>query len=1113
MLRYFSIASLLAIAAIALALGIGYERLARDNLITLSERNNQALTQLFANALQRDFAGFLSAAGNLQTEELQRHPMTAALHEFVLGKTRGLRIVKVKVYALNGKTIFSTEPAQIGADQSTNPGFVSARRGTPISELTQRDQFSTFEQTIFDRSLVSSYVPMLDATGETIGVVEVYDDVTDKLELIAGQRTRISVIVVGALLALYLALLTIVLRAERMRRDAEASLRTIMNELEARVAERTTELTAANARMHEEVSVRRRAESKLESKRDLLVSQQTALSAVLRSEPFRTGALDDTLRLITETAAHALCAGRVSIWRLQGDGAAIECLDLFECAANRHSSGLQLLRTDYPRYFAALALREEIVAHDAHEDPRTSEFSEHYLKPLGIGAMLDAPIVRNGEVVGVICHEHVGAPTAWTPEQRLFALAAANLAALALEQADRSHTEQQLRETSARLSGDIEERKRIERELRESQRLMASLLHNTSEGFWHIDNAANTVDVNPAMCGLLGRPREAIIGRNIFEFVDAHNAAVFRHEIEARRRGMGGPYEVALQRPDGTNIPCLNNATPIHDESGVRVGSVGLWVDISQMKHTQMLLERAKDDALAASRAKSAFLAAMSHEIRTPLNGIVSIIEILADGELRQEQRFQIGLARQAAAQLLNLIGNVLDLSKLESERLELESIPFDLDEVINAAVDTFTIEASRKGLQLLVDTDRLERKLRGDPTRLKQIVLNLVGNAIKFTASGRITVRAAIAVANDAARVQLTVSDTGIGIPAEALPRLMEKFVQASATTSREYGGSGLGLAICKQLSEAMGGTLRIESELGKGSRFIVDLTIPMTSEPSAPPSARSGAAVSVLTADEALFDSLAKLLRSEGFDVGRVNANASDQATESRVGAPLSAIPVDADHCLMIDEAMFDACAGPALLDWQDRAQRSSGRLVALVAANLDATRLQRSGMAHASILMKPLTRTKIRGWYAETKAAPASPARSTDTAVNEAAQPIALLVEDNPTNRYVARQHLARLGWRVAIAEDGARALEITAIERFDVILMDVFMPNVDGLEATRQIRALPGPNQHVPIIALTANAFADDVRACLEAGMNTHLAKPVSRQALAAALQAMTVREPA
>jgi two-component system sensor histidine kinase/response regulator len=372
-----------------------------------------------------------------------------------------------------------------------------------------------------------------------------------------------------------------------------------------------------------------------------------------------------------------------------------------------------------------------------------------------------------------------------------------------------------LRDSSGRITStialcaDISERVEVERALRRQQRLMSDLLSSTKEGFWFIDNEARTFEVNPAMCALLGRTPKEILGRTIFDFVDEANARIFRDEIEARKHGKTGAYELALRRPDGTNVPCLNNASPLFDEEGRKIGSVGLWADITQIKEVQRQIEQAKDEAQAANHAKSAFLATMSHEIRTPLNGVITVFELLADSPATPEQRVQIGLARKAADQLLNIIGNVLDMSKLESGKVKIEAVPFELDTVVDAAVETFAAEADRKGLNLLVDCDPIEFPLVGDPTRLKQITLNLIGNALKFTHEGGVSVRVEVVRDGLAARLRIAVSDTGIGIAANTLPLLMEKFVQGSASTTRNYGGSGLGLAICRQLAEAMGGTL----------------------------------------------------------------------------------------------------------------------------------------------------------------------------------------------------------------------------------------------------------------------------------------------------------------
>jgi len=644
------------------------------------------------------------------------------------------------------------------------------------------------------------------------------------------------------------------------------------------------------------------------------------------------------------------------------------------------------------------------------------------------------------------------------------------------------------------LCADISERVETERALRRQQRLMSDLLNSTKEGFWFIDNAARTVDVNPAMCALLGRPRGEIIGHNIYEFVDEANAAIFRAEIEARKDGKTGGYEIALQRPDGSRTPCLNNATPLFDEEGRKIGSVGLWADITHIKEVQRQLEQAKDEAQAANRAKSAFLATMSHEIRTPLNGVISVIELLSDSPATPEQRVQIGLARKAADQLLNIIGNVLDMSKLESGRIKIEAVPFDLDGVVDAAAETFAAEAARKELDLLVDCDPIEYQLVGDPTRLKQILLNLVGNAVKFTSAGAVRIRVEVSRAGAIARLAIAVRDTGIGIPDDVIPQLMQKFVQASAATTRQYGGSGLGLAICKQLAEAMGGTLQIQSEVGTGSTFRLELMLPVSEQLGTTRPAPGRRELILLSDNSELQSVFGRLAASDGHrHVPARDADAAVQILE-RKGSP--------PRIVVIDEA---ACRGRvrAELEKLAAAGQPIDRTFVLATAGLE-SRMLADGHT-AEVILKPLTRSKLKliSSFGSPYAGTAPAARSGQP--RKASPCLVLVVEDNSTNQYVVRKTLERLDCAVHVAADGVEALTAAAQQRFDLILMDLQMPRLDGITATRRIRAEAGPNRHTPIIAITANAFTDDVQQCLDAGMNGHLSKPLRRQALAAIIE--------
>ena len=365
---------------------------------------------------------------------------------------------------------------------------------------------------------------------------------------------------------------------------------------------------------------------------------------------------------------------------------------------------------------------------------------------------------------------------------------------------------------------DISKRKHAERALIEQQRLMASLLETTHEGFWFIDADARTTDVNPAMCMILGRPREEILGKDIYAFVDAENEQIFRERMAARKRGEIGHYQIALQRPDGSNVPCLNNATPIYAIDGERIGSVGIWAEISEIKAVQLELERASERAQAANVAKSEFLATVSHELRTPMNGVIGMAWLLLQSEMSGEQRHRVERIQQCGEVLLSLLNDILDISKIESGRFEIEKAGYRPRRMIEDVTALMEAQAEQKGLAYRVEVqDDLPEILIGDVTRVRQVLPNLTGNALKFTERGHV----AICVTYQAGSLGFAVADSGIGIESGNQARIFEKFTQADASTSREFGGTGLGLSICKELVRLMGGEIGLHSTPGEGSTF----------------------------------------------------------------------------------------------------------------------------------------------------------------------------------------------------------------------------------------------------------------------------------------------------
>jgi PAS domain S-box-containing protein len=369
---------------------------------------------------------------------------------------------------------------------------------------------------------------------------------------------------------------------------------------------------------------------------------------------------------------------------------------------------------------------------------------------------------------------------------------------------------------------DLTDQQQIEKSLAEQQHLMNSLLKRTHEGFWFIDLDGVTTDFNPAMCEILGRSREEILGKTIYDFVDDENKAIFLEQLELRNKGIISTYEISLQRADGENIPCLNNATPLFGLDGVRCGSVGIWTDISELKEIHHQLEQETKRAQAASVAKSEFLAIANHELRTPMNGVLGMADLLLRSSIPDEQKRRVGIIKQSGEALLNLLNEILDISKIESGQLEIEKIDFSLRDMVAGLRALLESPARQKGLNFnsTID-DNIPDILFGDLTRLRQVLLNLIGNAIKFTEAGSVDISISVGdKEGDTPLLRFEISDTGIGIEASELANIFEKFTQADSSTTRNYGGTGLGLAISRDLVELLGGAIGVDSVYGTGSR-----------------------------------------------------------------------------------------------------------------------------------------------------------------------------------------------------------------------------------------------------------------------------------------------------
>ncbi|WP_416897928.1 MAG: response regulator [Minwuia sp.] len=547
-----------------------------------------------------------------------------------------------------------------------------------------------------------------------------------------------------------------------------------------------------------------------------------------------------------------------------------------------------------------------------------------------------------------------------------------------------------------------------------------------------------------------------------------------------RHRNPRGPFELPMA--DGRWVLVGEYST---DEGG----RVSVHADITAQKENEEALVEAKERAEDANVAKSRFLAMMSHEIRTPMNGVLGMTNLLMETELNGEQTQYADTVRKSGEALLTIINDILDFSKLEAGRLELEEVAFDLEDLADSVADLLSARAFERGVEIVVDVDPdLPRKLLGDPTRLRQVLLNFAGNAIKFTETGGVTIEILLEGSQDGRPLlRFNVTDTGIGIPKDRQDALFQEFTQVDASTARKYGGTGLGLAICKRLIGLMDGEIGLESVEGKGSTFWFEVALAAAEADSADevellvPKLR-GQRVGVLAANPVLRAGLAARLRSIGLLV-------------THMGDELKPPTERVDH-MIVEGKLVESAGDPALAAIS---QSVSGRMVVTIQPSQRARVDLLLERGFDGFVMRPARSIQLAQLLTGSEDTAASRTRRTLEQIGDSAARgmRVLITDDNRINLQVARVMLEKAGYVVATAEDGTSALKAVRENDFEVILMDVQMPDIDGFEVTAAIRSLGDPKAQIPIVAVTANAMAEHREECLSKGMDDFIAKPFDK----------------
>jgi len=700
--------------------------------------------------------------------------------------------------------------------------------------------------------------------------------------------------------------------------------------------------------------------------------------------------------------------------------------------------------------------------------------------------------------------------------------------------------------SNAALGAEISERSEAEEESERQKVLVEAVLSSMTQGVVAFDKNLRLIAANDRYSEIRGYPKEMLNeGREFGDFM--------RHDIDQGEFGPGDPkkmfdekidiaakfqpHEFERQRPDGRHIAVHGGPIPgggfvstytditerkdSEEKMSEQVAELGdsRKATLNMMADAEMSRKQAEElqhEAESATEAKAAFLATMSHEIRTPMNGVIGMVDLLLQTKLEDDQHRMMRTISDSAYALLTIINDILDFSKIEAGKLDLESIPISVRDIVEGTAETLATNARKKGIALNVHVDpEIPDAVLGDQVRIRQVLFNIGGNAVKFTEQGRVIIRADLAepISNKSATVQFRIVDSGIGLSDEGIANLFTAFSQAESSTTRRFGGTGLGLSICERLMEMMAGTIEVESELGKGSTFIVTLTLPIAEDHS-------------IASDGHDLDNLKVLLIDGNGPIRELDAcylakwqaeilqcDDQEQAKTHIVDAAAADRPIDVvvigsewstdEQAAFVEDIQTLDDLGDLRFVIMTKTRTASERKDVVNTVYVESDPLRRADFIRGVAVAAGRASPEVK--YDEEQAAPETVvALSVEEA--EAAGQLILVAEDNVTNQDVIGRQLKVLGYTAEMRDDGKQALEAWKTGRFAVLLTDCHMPEMDGFELTQSIRkSEKDGEERLPIIAITASALQAEVDRCYESGMDDYLSKPLAMPKLKTALR--------